>query len=320
MKTKLPHIEVILPVFNERENLEPLVRALDGAAAKLKGTATMSYLFVNDGSSDGTTEELYRLHESRPDVRVVDLLHNFGHGAALSAGVDHFKGDIAVVMDADLQDDPDSIADMLEEWKKGSRTVVAERGERKERNSWAFRSFYFLLHKVARQLPPIDFGTHCLLDASVIERLRQLPEKNRYFPGLVSYSSGAIKPLPFARGARAHGESRVGTMGLINLALTACLSFSNAPVRLVSALGLLCAVVATGIGIGIMGVKLFTDRAIPGWASIMTTAMLGNGVQLFCLGLIGEYVARIYDEVKQRPVYFVHRVLEREKAKKGAAA
>ena len=155
MKTQnTPHIEVILPVYNEVRNLLPLLKALDRVASALKDEARMTYLFVNDGSRDGSWELLYRLHKERDDVRVVDLIHNFGHSAALSAGVDHFHADIAVVMDADMQDAPDAILEMLAAWKKGAKTIVAERGERKERNRWAFKTFYYLFHKLAKNMPP----------------------------------------------------------------------------------------------------------------------------------------------------------------------
>ncbi len=319
MKNHVTHIEVVLPVYNEVRNLLPLLKGLDKVAASLKDEARMTYLFVNDGSRDGSWELLYRLHKERSDVRVVDLIHNFGHSAALCAGVDHFDADVAVFMDADMQDTPDAIIEMLAAWKKGAKTVVAERGERKERNRWAFRAFYYIFHKLAKNLPPIDFGTHCLLDRGVVERIRLLPERNRYFPGLVSFASDEITAIPVDRLARKHGKSRVGLIGLVNLAITACLSFSNTPVRLVSVLGLICSAAAISVGCFIMAVKVLTTKAIPGWASIMTALAFGNGIQLFCMGLIGEYIARIYDEVKERPLYLVGRVLERKAAKKSAA-
>lgn len=300
-------------------NIVPLVKELDKVAEALGGEARVSYLFINDGSRDGSWELLYRLHRERADVRVVDLIHNFGHNAALAAGVDHFDADIAVFMDADMQDPPDAIIEMLAVWKKGARTVVAERGERQEKNRWAFRAFYFVFHRLAKRLPPIDFGTHSLLNRSVVERMRLLKEKNRYFPGLVSFASDEITAIPVDRLARRHGKSRVGVWGLINLAITACLSFSNTPVRLVSMLGLFCSAAAITMGCLILGIKAFTSKAIPGWASLMTMIAFGNGIQLFCMGLIGEYIARIYDEVKERPLYIVNRVLTKKAASKNAA-
>lgn len=308
MKTERPHIEIILPVYNEVQNLQPLLRQLDTAAGMVKEEATVGFLFINDGSHDGSTELLHRLYRQREDIRIVDLIHNFGHAAALAAGIDHFEGDIAVIMDADLQDTPSALNDLFQQWKKGAKTVVAERGDRKEKNRLLFKAFYFTFHKIARTLPPINFGTHCLLDKSVVMRLRQMKERNRYLPGLVSYTSREIVPVRVDRQARAHGKSRVGMFGLMNLAVTALLSFSSTPVKMVSVLGLLCAGGSLSSGLFIVAIKLFTERAIPGWASMMTAIFFASGIQLLCLGIIGEYIARIYDEVKDRPLYLVDQV------------
>ncbi len=309
--TPKPHIEIVLPVFNEVQNIQPLLKQMDMVGQELKAHASISYLFIDDGSHDGSSELLYRLYRERTDIRVVQLVHNFGHSSALSAGLDHFEGDIAVFMDADMQDAPEALWEMFIQWQKGKKTVVAERGQRKEKNTLLFKAFYFLLHQSARSLPPINFGTHCLLDKTVVNRMRQLKERNRYFPGLVSFSSGEITPVEIDRGARAHGKSRVGLAGLINLALTALVSFSSAPVKMVSFLGLLAAGGSLVAGIIFVCIRIFTDKAIPGWASMMTAMAFGSGLQLLCLGIIGEYIARIYDEVKQRPLYLVDKVLSK---------
>jgi len=306
----MPHIEIILPIFNEVKNLPILVERLDRVKNSMKAEATLTYLFVNDGSQDGSTQLLNQLHSNRSDIRVVHLLHNFGHGPALACGVQHFRGDLAVFMDADLQDPPEAIPEMYQAWKKGSKTVVAERISRSESNKVLFNTFYFLLHKVAPNLPPINFGTHCLLDSSVMVRLKNLKEKNRYFPGLVGFTSSKVEAIPIHRLERGHGESRVGTKGLIQLAITAFLSFSSAPVRLVSVLGLISSVVAIISGSIIVGIKILTNWAIPGWASTMSALAFGSGIQLLCLGIIGEYIARIYEEVKERPLYMVDQILE----------
>lgn len=298
-------LEILLPIYNEVANLVPLMRELDRVAATLKEHLDVRFLFVNDGSTDGSTQLLQRLAKQRTDVRVLDLIHNFGHGPALACGIDHFNADALVIMDADLQDSADALAPLVEHWKKGAKTVVVERGERKERGRLAFQAFYYLLHKSAPQLPSLNFGTHCLLDREVVERLRALPERNRYLPGLVAYSSGPIASVKIDRGTRLHGESRVGLFGLFQLAMTALVGFSNAPIRLVSFFGLLCAATSLVAGAVFIALKLFTPYAIPGWASMMTAIAFASGVQLLCLGLMGEYIARIYDEVKQRPLYMV---------------
>jgi len=306
----MPHIEVILPIFNELNNIPILVERLDRVKSEMSHEASMSYLFINDGSQDGSTELLNQLHGARSDIRVIHLLHNFGHGPALACGVQYFRGDMAIFMDSDLQDPPEAIPEMYRAWKQGAKTVVAERKSREEKNKTLFNTFYFLLHKIAPSLPPINFGTHCLLDSTVIQRLKGLKEKNRYFPGLVGFASPKIESVSIHRNDRNHGKSRVGLKGLINLAITAFLSFSSTPVRIVSVMGLMASVVAILSGSVIVGIKLFTSLAIPGWASTMSTLAFGSGIQLLCLGIIGEYIARIYDEVKERPLYLVDEVLE----------
>ena len=311
-----PEIEVILPVFNEVKNILPLVRQLDNAFASFASEVIVTYVFVNDGSTDGSTEMLHALHRDRKDVKVIDLIHNFGHASAITCGIENFNSDIAILMDSDLQDDPDSVETMYRAWKKGAKTVVAERLKRKEKTRLLFGAFYFLLHKVNRSLPPINFGTHCLLDRSVVQRIQKLSEKNRYFPGLVSFSSSKIHAIPMNRNARAAGSSRVGFIGLINLALSAFLSFSTVPIRLVSFLGFGTSLLGFTAASVVTYVKLFTDEAIPGWASTISSIGLTSGVQLLCLGIIGEYVGRIYDEVKDRPAYLIDNVLEPESRKK----
>ena len=316
---KRPTLEIILPVYNEQEVLSPLINELDQVTEPLRRTMEVGYLFVNDGSSDDTPVFLEVLSHKRNDVRVVNLLHNFGHSAALQAGLDHFDGDVCVLMDADLQDSPTVIPEMVEKWKKGARTVVVERGARGEANGWMFKLFYKVYHGLAQRMPPIDFGTFCLLDRTTVDRLRKLSEQSRYFPGLVAYASGPLETVKAARRPRGGGSSRVGFGGLVHLAITACLSFSHVPIRLVSVLGLLSSFVAITAGLTIIGIKLFTARAIPGWASMMTAIALSSGIQLLCLGLMGEYLSRIFQEVKSRPLYFVGTVHEKANRKKKAA-
>lgn len=311
---RLPHIEAVIPVYNEAESLPILISELDKNRIALAGQATLSYLFINDGSTDGTTELLRTLHRQRGDVRVVELLHNFGHAAALACGLDYFEGDLALFMDADLQDPPEALPMLFSEWKKGAQTVVVERSSRPERNRFFFKLFYFLLRKTSRNVPPVNFGTHSLLDKQVVKRMKVHKERNRYFPGLIAFSSSSIKSIPWSRGERLHGNSRVGFWGLSHLALTAFLSFSSAPIRLVSLVGIICSVGALLGASIIVSVKLFTNWAIPGWASTMSLLFFASGIQLLCLGILGEYVARIYDEVKGRPLYWVQEEWNYKKA------
>ncbi|NDG27660.1 MAG: glycosyltransferase [Proteobacteria bacterium] len=168
MTTK-PHIEAVIPVYNEVDSLPMLIQGLDHAKTCLQDDASFSYLFINDGSTDGTTQLLKTLNAQRTDIRVVELLHNFGHSAALACGLEHFRGDVALFMDADLQDPPSALAPLFYQWQQGAKTVVVERGKRPEKHGFLFRAFYYLLRKTSRTLPPINFGTHSLLDKSVVD-------------------------------------------------------------------------------------------------------------------------------------------------------
>jgi dolichol-phosphate mannosyltransferase len=310
----IPRIEVVLPIFNEEQNIPILLRELDVVTEKLSGRAKLQYLFINDASTDGSTRLLRQVHARRNDVRVVELLRNFGHGGAVHCGIEHFDGDIAVFMDADLQDSPGIIVDMFEAWEKGEHTVVADRVARKERIRVFIKVFYFLLNRIAKLPNRINFGTFCLLDRSVVERMRQLKERNPYFPGLVILSSARLFPISTSRNARIHGNSRMGLRRQIRLALIALVSYSSTPVHIVSGIGMLSSLGAMAAGVVIICEKLFTDKAIPGWASILTAVFFASGVQLMCLGIIGEYIARVYDEVKGRPMYFIGQIFERKKS------
>ena len=317
-KKNRPHLEILLPVYNEQEVIKPLVHELDEVLESLRGEFQINFLIRNDGSSDRTGEILNEISETRDDVRIVNLLHNFGHAAALQAGLDHFEGDLCLLMDADLQDSPNVIPELVEKWKRGAKTIVVERGERGESNSWAFKLFYAIYHRLAKKMPSIDFGTFSLLDASTVVRLKQLGEQSRYFPGLVAYASGPLESVKARRRPRGAGDSRVGLGGLIQLAITACLSFSHIPIRLVSFLGFLSSAFALTVGMSIIAIKILTTKAIPGWASIMTATAISSGVQLLCLGLMGEYLSRIFQEVKSRPLYFVGDVQEKNSRRKAA--
>jgi dolichol-phosphate mannosyltransferase len=296
-------VEIVLPVFNELPNIAPLILALDAATAKLAGRVEFKYLFVNDGSTDGTRMLLDQLCVERRDIRVVHLIHNFGHSAAIRCGLAHASGDAVIVMDADLQDSPDALPRLIEAWENGATTVVAERGEREERNRWMFKSFHFLMSRLSPAHP--SFGTFSLLDRTVVDRLLMLRENNAYFPSLVMFASESVTVVRVDRRARLHGQSRVGAFGLMKLAITAFLNASSMPVHLASLVGVISSLGAFIALLVIFSLKILTDLPIPGWASIMSAVFLGSGLQLLCLGIIGEYISRIYEEIKSRPSYFV---------------
>jgi dolichol-phosphate mannosyltransferase len=309
-------IEIVLPVWNELASLAPLVESLDAATCELRARFQVTYLFINDGSSDGTRTALQSLCDVRPDIRAIHLIHNFGHSAAIRCGLEHAQGDAVVLMDADLQDSPEALPQMIARWEQGADTVVAVRGQREEQHRWRFQLFYYILNRLSPGHPP--FGTYCVLDRAVVRRLLTLKESNRYFPALVRFASESIATVIVDRKVRRHGNSRVGGIGLLRLAITAFLNASEVPVRMASLMGAFCTLLSLAAIGSITGIKLFTAVGVSGWAFVVAAIFFASGVQLLCLGVLGEYVSRIHHEIKQRPAYFVDTMQDAQQDMKAA--
>jgi dolichol-phosphate mannosyltransferase len=235
------------------------------------------------------------------------LSRNFGHQPALTAGLDCAMGDAVILMDADLQDRPEAIADLVREWQGGTQVVYAVRASRRE--SWllrtAFKGFYRVLGRMSRLHLPADAGIFGLLDRAVVNVLKSMPERNRYFPGLRAYAGFTQKGVSVPRDARFSGASRVHVSGLIRLALDGLVAFSFVPLRLCTFAGLVVSAGAFAYIVRILYKKWVSLEAIPGWASTLTAILFLGGLQLLMLGVLGEYVGRIYEEVKGRPYYIV---------------
>lgn len=296
---------VIIPVYNEEEVLETTWKRLTGTMRSVDGAYEL--LFVDDGSKDATPGILRRICEQDLCSRMISFSRNFGQQAALSAGVDYSRGKAVVFIDADLQDPPEVIPRMIEKWKEGNEIVYGKRIGRK--GETAFKKitaavFYRLLRAMADEEIPVDAGDFRLIDGKVRDLLKGLREKNRYLRGMVSWAGFKQAAVEYDREQRFAGETKYPLKSMIRLALTAFTYFSK-PLRL-----------ATWIGFGLSAVsflqilvvvyeKLFTDRTVQGWASLMAVSLFFNGVILMMLGLVGEYLARLLDEVKDRPVYVV---------------
>ncbi|MCA9033875.1 MAG: glycosyltransferase family 2 protein [Planctomycetaceae bacterium] len=306
-------ISAVLPVYNEaailRELTSQLVKALE------KNSADFEIVYVNDGSSDGSRELLDRLAIEDHRIVVVHLARNFGHQPAVHAGLDYASGDVAIVMDSDLQDDPRAIPDFLTEWESGFDVVYAERFNRKESlpKRLLFYSFYRVLNAVSSTPIPQDAGNFGLLDRRVIDILQQLPEQDRYFPGLRSWAGFRQTGVPVERAARHDQHPRVSLKGLFRLAKTAILSFSAFPLTFFYVIAALSAsICAASIGF-VLFHKLFTGLAIPGWTSVVTLASLFGALNALGISILGEYVIRIYDQVRSRPVYIADSVRNRSR-------
>jgi dolichol-phosphate mannosyltransferase len=298
-----PELSVVIPVFNEEENITVLYSRLTAA---LEDTHTdYEIIFVDDGSSDDSLNQLQNLSAKDKRVLVVELARNFGHQVAISAGLDFARGQAVAVMDADLQDPPEVLPKFIAELRKGNDVVYAVREQRKEgwlkRTSYAV--FYRLLHRVANVHIPLDSGDFCVMDRRVVELLNSMPERSRFVRGIRSWVGLKQIGLPFERGARYAGESKYTVSRLMLLGLDGLFSFSYVPLRLITFLGFSVSALSILMAIFYFFKKLFYGLSPPGFATLIVSIFFLAGIQLITLGVIGEYVGRIFEEAKQRPLY-----------------
>ncbi len=299
-------VSIVLPLLNEVGTLGELYRAL---ASALDGVDyDFELIFVDDGSSDGSLTLLEDLIAKEPRIRVLSLARNFGHQAALLAGIEASVGEAVILMDTDLQDDPAAIHEFLRCWEDGFQVVYAVRVKRKESvaKRAAFRVFYRIQRLFVQVPMPLDAGIFGLMDRQVVEVLRRMPEKNRYLVGLRAYVGFRQIGVPVERGPRFAGEAK-SLRRLIHLALDGIFAFSTVPLRLVTLLGLLCAGAAMLLAAVGLFYKFVLHQHFLDWPYGLSVAFFFGGVQLVSVGIIGEYVGRIYEEVKQRPHYVVAR-------------
>jgi dolichol-phosphate mannosyltransferase len=298
-------LSVVAPLYNERENLAELHRRLTDA---LPGAcAGFELVLVNDGSSDETPELLDALATSDPRVRAVHLTRNFGHQAAISAGLSVARGDAVIVMDGDLQDPPEVLPLFIDAWRRGWEVVYAVRTRRKEGplKRLAYFAFYRLLRAVSELEIPLDSGDFCLLDRKVVDALNALPERQRFVRGLRSFVGYRQMGLTYERHARAAGQPKYTLRALFKLAVDGLVSFSPYPLRLALYAGCLAALLAAALAVWAVADALTNDRTPRGWASTLVVVLFMGAVQLVMLGILGEYVRRVFLEVKGRPFYLI---------------
>ncbi len=302
----LHKLSVIVPVLDEETVLPHFLARLQATLAELGCEAEI--LFVDDGSQDGSLAYLRQAAAQDGRIKVLRLTRNFGHQAALAAGLDHCSGDAAVLIDADLQDPPELIRSFVEEWRQGFQVVFGRRLRLEE--GPLKRGVYHLFYRALRLLAdieiPLDSGDFSLLDREVVDQLRAMPERTRFLRGMRSWVGLRQKGIAYERPARHRGRSKYSLAKLVKLGLDGILSFSTLPLKMALLLGLL---VSAGGFVGIaLVVFLRLSRWIElpwGWASTVVLVMFLGGVQLTTIGIVGEYIARIYEEVKARPLYLV---------------
>jgi glycosyltransferase involved in cell wall biosynthesis len=300
-------LDIVIPIYNEKENLEKLHSRLSRVCDTLEDVS-WRVIYVNDGSRDDSMEVMLHQAEKDPRFHILDLSRNFGHQAAITAGLGQATGDATVLMDGDLQDPPELIPELLRKWWEGVQVVRAERKSRKERG--VRRVGFELFHKVFKWISdfpiPAQSGIFGLLDGQVVKELKKFPEKNRFLPGLRSWVGFSQAVVYYDRPERAAGEPKQSLKRLIRYALDAIFSFSYKPLRIMTGLGLIISVSGFLLAMffairRIIGVEV----AATGFTTLVTLILFLGGVQLVAVGLLGEYLARIYDEVKQRPLFIV---------------
>jgi dolichol-phosphate mannosyltransferase len=297
-------VSIVIPVLNEEDTIPELVRRLE---AVLEGRVPFEIIFVNDGSTDRTPEILRALHERDPRIKSLHLARNFGHQASISAGLQAASGDAVVVMDGDLQDEPEVIPEFLERWRHGDDVVYAVRERRQA--VWlkrvGYRVFYRLLARISMINLPLDSGDFSLIDRRVVDVLNAMPERTRFVRGMRSWAGFRQSGVRCARAARLAGAPKYTYRKLVRLALDGFFAFSYRPLQLASAFGGAVSVVAFLLAVFLVFLKIVHDIPLQGWTSLIVTVLFLGGVQLICLGILGEYVGRIYDEVRGRPSFVV---------------
>jgi polyisoprenyl-phosphate glycosyltransferase len=300
-----PAITVAVPLYNEEDVVVELHRRLDQTLRSLN--STFEILFVDDGSRDRTATILNTLCQSEPNVACVHLSRNFGHQAAVSAGIDHGRGQVVIVMDGDLQDPPEILPLFLAKWREGYEVVYAVRKNRKEGifKRTAYSAFYRTLRAISDLDIPLDSGDFCLMDRRVVDLLKHLPERMRFVRGLRSFVGFRQTGLEYDRPARAAGRPKYTFRHLVGLALDGLVSFSSYPLRLVARIGLATILIAILLLGWVLSDAFFHHTAPQGWASTVVVVLFMGAVQLFGIGILGEYLRLIFLEVKGRPTYIV---------------
>ncbi|MGC1395756.1 MAG: glycosyltransferase family 2 protein [Coleofasciculaceae cyanobacterium] len=305
-----PKYSLIIPIYNEEEILPEMYRRVAVVMDQMDGEVEL--ILVNDGSRDRSLALLRDFHEQDPRICYLSLARNFGHQIAVTAGLNFVRGDAIIVLDADLQDPPELIPQLVEKWQQGYQVVYAQRTQRRK-EGWFKRLpaylFYRLMQRLADVEIPIDTGDFCLMDRRVVDVLNSMPERNRYIRGLRSWVGLPQTFIHFERDPRFAGEVKYTFRKSLSLAATGLVTFSRVPLRLSTYVGLLAAAIAVLMAILVLYWRVFVpDSPLTGFATIMIAVFFLGAVQLVSIGILGEYVGRIYEEVKGRPLYVLSEV------------
>ena len=303
-------LSIVVPCKDEEAVLAETHRRLLGVLQQLD----MAYevVYVDDGSSDSTFEVLRGIQRQNSCVRVVRFSRNFGHQVAITAGLEYATGDAVVLIDADLQDPPEMIPDMVEQWRKGFDVAYGVRTERTGETAfklWTARTFYRLINRLSDVPIALDAGDFRLLDRKVVAALLRMPERDRYLRGMISWLGFGQVAVPYRRAPRHAGKTKYPLFRMLRFAMDGIASFSALPLRMATWLGFSASLVAVGLILYAAFVRAFSQKWVTGWTSLFIAVLFVGGAQLICLGIVGEYVGRIYNESKRRPHYLVQEVL-----------
>jgi len=296
---------IIIPVYNEEGTLEALYQRLTAVMCSVSDE--FEIIFVDDNSKDNSFNIMNDLYEKDDRVKILKFSRNFGHQAAISAGLDHSQGEAVIMMDADLQDPPEVIIKLVKKYKEGYDVVYARREARKGESMfklWTASAFYKIINYFADIDIPLNTGDFRLINRKVVDSLKSIPEKNRFLRGLIPWVGYKQIGVDYIRDARHAGSTKFTTRKMMHFAIDGISGFSHVPLKIATMLGFIVSLISFLIVLWVFYFRL-SREPVPGWASLMVTITFIGGIQLISLGIIGEYLARIYDEVKNRPLYLL---------------
>lgn len=305
-----PKYSLIVPVYNEEETLLELYRRVRAVIDRLDGPVEL--VLVDDGSQDNSLRMIQHLHQQDQRICYLSFARNFGHQIAVTAGLSFARGEVVVVLDADLQDPPELIPDLVEKWRQGYQVVYAQRVQR-HRETWFKRFSAYVFYRILKNLAdvdiPTDTGDFCLMDRQVVDVLNAMPERNRYIRGLRAWVGFRQMAVQFERDPRFAGTVKYTFRKTLRLGVNGLIAFSRVPLQLATYLGLF----AAGVALVMVGVVMYwrlfqSESRLIGFATITVAVLFLGAVQLICIGILGEYVGRIYEEVKGRPLYTLKQV------------
>jgi glycosyltransferase involved in cell wall biosynthesis len=302
----MTELSVIIPIYNEQSNIDLLYERIKKVVAGL--SVSHEFIFVNDGSRDRSFELISRLSQKDAAVKYINFSRNFGHQVAVTAGLDYCTGNAVVIIDADLQDPPELIQEMYEKLRSGYEVVYAKRRSRKGESvmkKWTARTFYRILGKITSVSIPVDTGDFRIMDKKIVDVLKKMPEQQKFLRGQISWVGFNQTYIEYDRSERNAGETGYTYRKMFRFALDGITSFSTAPLKFATGMGFLVSFISFLMIIYTLYSRFISKSYVPGWTSIMLAVLFIGGVQLICIGIIGEYISRMSANVRQRPLYII---------------